>query len=101
MNVYLVTQSVNNEPGTYSGVVVVAKSDECARKIHPNGSNWDNPKSPREHWDFSRWCHPKYVDVKEIGEYTGMHKIAHIVLTDYENLIKNGKGISWSRKKLN
>jgi len=36
MNIYLLTQDVNNGYDTYDSVVVAAKSPEDAREIHPS-----------------------------------------------------------------
>ena len=35
MNLYLISQSVNNEYDTYDSAVVAAESEEDATKIHP------------------------------------------------------------------
>jgi hypothetical protein len=48
MNLYLISQSANNDYDTYDSAVVCATDEESARKIHPKGrqtEGWgDNEK---------------------------------------------------------
>ena len=64
MNLYLLTQDESTGYDTYDSVVVAAKSEDEARKIHP--AEWVGEK-----WcDFGGvWCRtPESVTVKLIGK---------------------------------
>ena len=62
MNIYLVSQSVNNQYDTYSDIVVAAKDEESARMILPDEySTWDE-KDNYGSWAYS----PDQVTVKLI-----------------------------------
>jgi hypothetical protein len=39
MNIYLLTQDINNDYDTYDSVVVSAESEEDARLMHPSGDD--------------------------------------------------------------
>lgn len=73
MNLYLISQSVNQDYDTYDSAVVAADSEQAARYIHPT------MKSPVVSWElaiqdwwsggfgYHNWAHPKDVQVKLIG----------------------------------
>jgi hypothetical protein len=42
MNLYLISQSVNNDYDTFDSAIVAAESDEDARRMHPGG-DYDEP----------------------------------------------------------
>ena len=66
MNIYLISQSVNNGWDTYDSAVVVAKSPADAQTIHPSG----RPEPTRiEDSDDSMtaWCAQYEVKIEEIG----------------------------------
>lgn len=81
MNLYLVTQDINNNYDTYDSMVVAAQNEELASKLHPrpeyyiwdyaNNKGWcwlnkDNvPSEPTEYQDD--WALPSQVKVKFIG----------------------------------
>ena len=60
MNLYLISQSVNNGYDTYSDAVVCAATSAQARKMHPSG-NEDS------HYLRVDWAKPKYVKTKLLG----------------------------------
>lgn len=63
MNLYLLTQDESTGYDTYDSVVVAAKSEDEARKIHPSEwvDGWDNSGGD--------WCSsPESVTVKMIGK---------------------------------
>ena len=63
MNLYLISQSVNNDYDTYDSAVVCAETAEDARLIRP-----DYDLEPRsEHEIDTCWASPGNVDVKLIG----------------------------------
>lgn len=61
MNLYLISQDVNDGWDTYDSAVVAAKSEQEARSIHPSGRE----SSPT--WDQT-WTSPTNVKVELIGK---------------------------------
>lgn len=63
MNLYLLTQDVNTGYDSYDSVVVAAKDEDSARRIHPcEFSKWGG-------YDDRDWAvSPDQVDVKLIGK---------------------------------
>ena len=59
MNLYLISQTVNNNYDSYDSAVVAAESEEKARLIHPAAYN--------EAWMGASWCKPEDVQVQLIG----------------------------------
>lgn len=77
MNMYLISQSVNNGYDTYDSAVVVAESEEAARSIHPGGySNWDG-----EAKNYNTWCAKDYVNVQLIG--TAAENVSGIICASF------------------
>jgi hypothetical protein len=64
MNLYKISQSVNNGYDTYDSAVVCAESEEIARQICPS-----NPDcSKLAYWDKYSWAYdPDDVEVEYIG----------------------------------
>jgi len=63
MNLYLLSQTVNNNYDTYDSCVVAAESEDAARRIHPCGR------------DVVEWWNQTWVDVKDVKiEYIGTAK---------------------------
>ena len=60
MNLYLISQSENDNSDTYDSAVVSAESEKQARNIHPSGEvgHWAN---------LATWATPDEVKVKLIG----------------------------------
>lgn len=65
LNLYLISQDVNNGYDTYDKAVVAAPDEEAARNIHPGWE--DMAEAGRE---FSTWCSAEQVKVELIGEST-------------------------------
>lgn len=61
MNLYLISQDVNNSYDTYDSAVVAAESEEAARKIRPGE---DELRPDARDWT---WTKPENVTVKLIG----------------------------------
>jgi len=63
MNLYLLSQEINNDYDTFDSVVVAAETEEEAKMIHPHEykENWDGI-------DSGSWCDSKYVNVEYLGE---------------------------------
>lgn len=73
MNIYLISQSVNNDYDTFSEAVVVAESEAAARLIHPNGFlHWSDKlcvwaDENGKDWRDNTWATPKDVIVEKLG----------------------------------
>ena len=75
MNLYLVSQNVNNGYDTYDNFVVVANNEDEARHSSPNGYyvwkddcwNFKYSNGSTKITKHQSWCHPKDVSVKLIG----------------------------------
>jgi hypothetical protein len=84
MNLYLISQDVNEDYDTYDSAVVVAESEDAAQHIHPQSSNitWrarpdflgQSSHAPDPGWyndngysDSRSWAPPDKVKVKLIG----------------------------------
>lgn len=50
MNIYLISQNINTDYDSYDSAVVVAKSEEDARMIHPSQNEWDGEVAMFESW---------------------------------------------------
>ena len=63
MNLYLISQDINDRLNTYDSAVVCAESEDEARLICPDGrQNWDGKTDA---WDC--WAEAEHVDVALIG----------------------------------
>lgn len=61
MNLYLISQSENDDYDTYDSVVVAAATEDAARQINPDGKD-------RWGYKYSGWCKsPDAVSVKLLG----------------------------------
>jgi len=67
MKIYKISQEVNNNYDTYSEAIVIAKDEEEARKIHPNGE-YNYAEHTSTNLYFGTWTKKIYVKVKYIGE---------------------------------
>jgi len=65
LNLYLISQNVNNDYNTYDKAVVAAPNEEAARNIHPG---WEDMADAGR--EFSTWCIAEQVNVELIGEAT-------------------------------
>jgi len=67
MNLYKISQSINDEYDTYDSAVVCAETEDAARLMHPGGyDGWG--------WDCrdtciggATWVHPGDVEVELLG----------------------------------
>ena len=62
MKLWKISQDDNDEINTYDAAIVVAESEEEARKIHPSRMPFA--------WRFNQgtWCRPDQVKVELIGD---------------------------------
>lgn len=78
MKLYKISQSRNTGWYTYDSAIVAADSKEEARKIIPSPFYFYDDafyykyknQEPKVEASDPSWCHPKYVKVEEIGEYS-------------------------------
>ena len=93
MNLYRISQDINNNYDTYDSAIVAASSEESARRIHPDEDKWSEEHNSWMDWEwdydengkclntkswhpaetdtgcgpYGSWCHPDYVFVELIG----------------------------------
>lgn len=61
MNLYLISQTVNNDWDTYDAAVVVAETAEQAQAMHPSGN------IRKDSWTNKAWTDPSNVNVRLLG----------------------------------
>lgn len=60
LNLYLISQTENNNYDTYDFAIVAAESEDAARRIHPGFDGWSR--------QYGRWASkPENVRVSRIG----------------------------------
>ena len=64
MNIYLISQNVNDGYDTFDAAVVAAPDEETARNMKPGGSDYD----------LDTWCKPEHVKVELIGTTERQHR---------------------------
>ena len=67
MLIFKISQDVNNGYDTYSSAVVIAATEDAARRMHPRGRYDDEDPAG----DLYEWAAPKDVKVELIGVATG------------------------------
>lgn len=70
MNIYKVSQSVNNDYDTYDSMIVVASSEEEAKAIQPGWSKNPVPETRKEAGEFYNWAAKEDLKVHLIGKAT-------------------------------
>lgn len=70
-NLYLISQTFNNDYDTYNSAVVAAWTEEEARWIHPCGDRITKKRLLSKNWEDSmlldEWTHPDNVLIQFIG----------------------------------
>lgn len=69
MLIWKISQDVNNGYDTFSEAVVIAATEEAARRTHPRGTQLDDDDLP-----LYEWASPENVKVELIGVATGTAK---------------------------
>lgn len=64
MNIYKISQQVNNDYDTYDSAVVIAVSEDVAREMQPTDGS---PYDPTEKYWCSSWAKPHDVTVEFLG----------------------------------
>ena len=75
MNIYKLSQTINDYYETFDSCVVIAENEEEAIKIHPNGrQNWDtrgqvieDSYCKYENFDINVWAEMEDIKVELIG----------------------------------
>ena len=75
MNIYKLSQTINDNYNTYDSCVVIAENKKEAVKVHPNGyQNWDTrgQKSESryfryENFNIDDWSEIQHIKVELIG----------------------------------
>ena len=85
MNIYMVTQTINDNYESYDKFIVICKNIREARMCHPQGLHsykWNGNCWSDGVWKGdSEWCNPKDVKVKLIGH--SKLKTARVVLASF------------------
>lgn len=96
MKLYLISQKVNNDYDTYDSAVVVAKDEEEAKKIHPDGDTFDykeherssqleedNTQYEKADQPYGTWARKKYVQVEYLGEADEKYKEPKVICSSF------------------
>jgi hypothetical protein len=86
MNIYLLSQNVNNDYDTYDSCVVVAKSSEEAILIHPRGrlfKDFDKTSSFEGLLFSSDWANPEEVNCELIGKAKYTLKLNSVICASF------------------
>lgn len=90
MNLYLVSQNVNNDWDTYDSFVVAANNEYEARHASPSGYIWKDDCWNIKYYDGSTeiakhksWCHPKDVVVELLGVADSSLVHSEVVCSSY------------------
>ena len=67
MNLYKLTQYVNNNYDTYDSAVVAAMDDNSAKRFHPSGSPTDIVPVKGEEPSYYDWASLEDIQVEFIG----------------------------------
>lgn len=106
MNIYKLSQDIKTDyPYAYNSAIVVAKNEEQAKRIHPNGEHkWDDTAEGWNFIDRSRliesvdiifeWCTLKAVKVEYIGKSIYIKEPGVILASRREHRIKCNRCIT-------
>lgn len=74
MNLYLISQDVNNGYDTYDSAIVAASSEQAAKKIHPSGNGQRTTKKVRQYdsWAGLDDVHCKFIGIAARGTKQGV-----------------------------
>jgi len=64
MNIYLISQGVNDDYDTYDSAVVIAATLDDAQLMHPEGAQWRDGRWSR---GGNTWAPPEKVAAQMIG----------------------------------
>jgi hypothetical protein len=82
MNIYLIKRTDKIGYDEYKGAVVVADSEESARKMHPNGQNVYIDSDSNDFFLYD-WIHPKLLEVTLIG-IARTTQVEGVILASYK-----------------
>lgn len=67
MNLYLISQSENDDYDSYESAVVAAESEDRAKMIHPRGDILTEENLNKDTWDYCWVSNIENVQVEFIG----------------------------------
>ncbi len=73
MNLYKISQDVNDNYDTYDSAVVVAETEDKARKIHPSEyeQQWDGTTNLYSSWTAIENVQVEYIGIAALGLQPG------------------------------
>ena len=77
---YRIWQDVNGGYDTYDSAIVVARSEDEARKIHPRACNHGRDWT-KDEWAVDEWAMPDDVGVEQLG--TTRMRVGTVVCASY------------------
>ncbi len=87
MNIYKISQTKAFSYDTYDSAVVLAETEEQARRIHPGGTSYQNEDGLR--WWEAQDDHVSWIPVLEsvevfyLGKYTGRPLASNIICASF------------------
>jgi hypothetical protein len=81
LHIFLLNQNTNNKYDTYESAVVIAKNEEEARLIHPDG----NIFTFKREWDMRSWVSPDQVKVQLVGVAGHNWQEGDVVIANYHS----------------
>jgi hypothetical protein len=92
MNIYLLKQEVNNEKDTYDSCVVVAESEDAAKRIHPSPA-WKNGGFYNEYkkaFCMNNTYGETYDYESKYGDWTNDLDAIKVTLIGQSNILERG-----------
>lgn len=83
MNIYRISQAVNNNYDTYDSAIVVAPDDKVAQRMSPGG---DGEPMTRKEWAYRHNCwasSPSEVTVKYVGVADAQYDKPAVLLASF------------------
>ena len=78
MKLWRISQTVNNDCDTYDSAIVAATTEDDAKNMRPNATEFTD----EEHPFFSSWCELKDVEVEYLGN-AAKHIKRGVILASY------------------
>lgn len=85
MKLWLISQKVNNDYDTYDSAIVAAETEDAAKNMRPNGTEFTDAESlftDAESLFFSSWCELKDVEIEYLGN-AAKHIKRGVILASY------------------
>lgn len=78
MKLWLISQKVNNDYDTYDSAIVAAETEDAAKNMRPDGTEFTDAES----LFFSSWCELKDVEIEYLGN-AAKHIKRGVILASY------------------